>query len=67
MKCGPPAWILGLLRMVVPASEVDFVLGDLTEEFDRRQRAEGRARAVFWFVWEGLRTGASLVTYDRGG
>lgn len=64
----PPSAATRLLRAVLPASECDFVLGDLEEEFAERLARSGWWRAAAWYWMEALRSVWPLLTYsgERG-
>ena len=52
----PPRLARLLILLVVPASERDFFLGDLLEEFQERVRSEGLRRANAWYWRQTLRS-----------
>ena len=51
----PPRLARLLILLVVPASERDFFLGDLLEEFQQRVRSEGLRQANAWYWQQALR------------
>ncbi|NNM33500.1 MAG: hypothetical protein HKO53_10565, partial [Gemmatimonadetes bacterium] len=62
-------WAIRFARRVVelaaPPAQVDFVIGDLDERFERLERERGRARAALWYWAEALRSVWPLLTYPE--
>ena len=52
---GPPRLALLLLRLVIPKTIREFVIGDLVEEFSRRARTGDPVGAARWF-WREARS-----------
>lgn len=61
---GPPRLAVRLLELTAPDSDLDFMVGDLLEEFERR-RVSSDVRARLWFLQQVIRSSPANLNRRR--
>ena len=55
------AWLICVLESLLPRDIGEIVAGDLTEEFQLRNQASSRARAILWLSWQVVTSAPGLL------